>query len=95
MTSVQPKQGGEKVSKTQPPPEPKPSTEPKGNEASVSNRDQKKKKIGEDDTDSEEDVYKKDPAKPFQKKNLLIKTLKFTDNHNCQGIEALYSMEVC
>ena len=65
VTGVQPKQGGEK--QTQPPPEPKPSTEPKGNEASVSNKDKKKKEIWKDDTDNEDDVYPKNPKNPFQK----------------------------
>nr|KAJ0215639.1 hypothetical protein LSAT_V11C300132510 [Lactuca sativa] len=35
VTGVQPKQGGNKVAKTQPPPEPKPTAEPKINEASI------------------------------------------------------------
>nr|KAJ0210445.1 hypothetical protein LSAT_V11C400208170 [Lactuca sativa] len=66
MTRVQPKQGGEKVT-TQPPSGPKPSTEPKGNEASVRNKEKKKKKIGKDDTDNEDDVYAENPKNPFQK----------------------------
>ncbi|XP_052621767.1 flocculation protein FLO11-like [Lactuca sativa] len=66
VTGVQPKQGGEKAT-TQPPPAPKPSTEPKGNEASVNNKEKKKKKIGEDETDNEDDVYAKNPKKPSQK----------------------------
>ncbi|XP_052625879.1 uncharacterized protein LOC128132917 [Lactuca sativa] len=37
------------------------------NEASVSNKEKKKKKIGEDDTENEDDVYAKYPKKPFQK----------------------------
>ena len=72
MTGVQPKQGGEKA-KTQPPPEPKPTAEPKVNEASVSKR---KKKIGEDDTDDEgdyEDTLGEIPDKPYQKTKLSEK----------------------
>nr|KAJ0210234.1 hypothetical protein LSAT_V11C400205970 [Lactuca sativa] len=71
MTGVQPKQGGEKVT-TQPPSGPKPYTEPKGNEASVSNKEKKKKKIGKDDIDNEDDVYAENPKKPLQK----VKTSK-------------------
>ncbi|CAI9269809.1 unnamed protein product [Lactuca saligna] len=66
VSGVQPKQWGEKVT-TQPPSGPKPSTEPKGNEASVSNKEKKKKKIGEDDTDNEDDVYVENSKNPFQK----------------------------
>ncbi|KAL7611201.1 hypothetical protein Lser_V15G12498 [Lactuca serriola] len=64
--TIESKQGGEKVT-TQPPSGPKPSTEPKGNESSVSNKEKKKKKIGEDDTDNEDDVYAENPKNPFQK----------------------------
>ncbi|XP_052625758.1 pollen-specific leucine-rich repeat extensin-like protein 2 [Lactuca sativa] len=64
--TIESKQGGEKVT-TQPPSRPKPSTEPKGNESSVSNKEKKKKKIGEDDTDNEDDVYAENPKNPFQK----------------------------
>ncbi|KAL7593433.1 uncharacterized protein LOC128127355 [Lactuca sativa] len=46
------------------------------NEALVSNRDKKKKKIGEDDTNNEEDVYEKDPTKPFQKTKSFDKELE-------------------
>nr|KAJ0184979.1 hypothetical protein LSAT_V11C900506550 [Lactuca sativa] len=70
VTGVLPKQGQEKVT-TQPPPSgpsgSKPSAKPKGNVASVSKKDKKKKKIGEDDTDNEDDVYVENPKKPFQK----------------------------
>nr|KAJ0193603.1 hypothetical protein LSAT_V11C800454080 [Lactuca sativa] len=68
-TGVQPKQGGEKVSKQPPPSGSKLSAEPKGNEASVSNKDKKKKKIGEDDADNEDDVYVEIPKKPVQEAN--------------------------
>nr|KAJ0193115.1 hypothetical protein LSAT_V11C800452990 [Lactuca sativa] len=74
-------QGGEKMTEkvnTQPPPEPKSTAAPKDNEASVSKRDKKKKKIGEDDTD--EDVYFEDtlgenPSDPFQKTKLSYNEL--------------------
>ncbi|CAI9261827.1 unnamed protein product [Lactuca saligna] len=64
----EPKLGGEKQTRekpTQPPTEPKPSSKPKGNEASVSHKWKKKKKIGEDDTDDEDDVYAENPKNPF------------------------------
>ncbi|CAI9298485.1 unnamed protein product [Lactuca saligna] len=48
----------------------------KVNEASVSKRDKKKKKIGEDDTDNEEDVYEKNPENPFQKTKSSVKELE-------------------
>nr|KAJ0199245.1 hypothetical protein LSAT_V11C600325250 [Lactuca sativa] len=65
VTGVQLKQGGEKESKQQPPPSSsKPAAEPKVNEALVSNKDKKKKKIGEDDTYNEDDVYVDIPKKP-------------------------------
>ncbi|KAL7596833.1 hypothetical protein Lser_V15G29618 [Lactuca serriola] len=78
VISVNPKQGGEKIAKTQPPPAPKPTAEPKVNEALVSNRDKKKKKkkIEEDDTDNKEDVYEKDPENPFQKTKSSDKELE-------------------
>nr|KAJ0201392.1 hypothetical protein LSAT_V11C600320920 [Lactuca sativa] len=76
VTSVQPKQEGEKVAKTQPPREPKPTVELKVNETSVSNRDKKKKKIGEDDTYNEEDGYEKNPENPFQKTKSSVKELE-------------------
>nr|KAJ0186128.1 hypothetical protein LSAT_V11C900506530 [Lactuca sativa] len=71
VTGVQPQQGGEKDLKqetNQPPPSAsKLAAEPKGNEASVSNKDKKKKKIGEDDIDNEDDVYVEVPRKPVPK----------------------------
>nr|KAJ0221051.1 hypothetical protein LSAT_V11C200068880 [Lactuca sativa] len=75
VTGVQPKQGGEKAI-NQPPPGLKPSAKPKGNEASVSNKEKKKKKIGEDDTDNEDDIYAENPEKPFQKANPSEKELE-------------------
>ncbi|CAI9285173.1 unnamed protein product [Lactuca saligna] len=69
VTGVQPKQGGEKVTSQPPPsgsnPSAGPSAGPKGNEASVSNKDKKKKKIGNDDTNNQEDVYVENPKNPF------------------------------
>ncbi|XP_023734159.1 uncharacterized protein LOC111882023 [Lactuca sativa] len=76
VTGVQPKQGGEKAAKNQPPPEPKPTVEPKDNEASISKRDKKKKKIGEDNTDDEDDVYEENPEKPYQKTKSTDKELE-------------------
>nr|KAJ0188056.1 hypothetical protein LSAT_V11C900503890 [Lactuca sativa] len=76
VTGVQPKQGGEKVSKQTPPSGSKPSAEPKGNETSVSNKDKKKKKISEDDTDNEDDVYVEIPKNPVQKVNTSEKETK-------------------
>lgn len=77
VIDVQPKQGGDQAkAKTQPPPEPKSSTKSKVNEASVSKRDNKKKKIGEDDTDDEDDVFEENPAKPFQKTKYFDKELE-------------------
>ncbi|CAI9279258.1 unnamed protein product [Lactuca saligna] len=70
VAGVQPQQGGEKAFKqekqemNQPrPSSSKPAAEPKVNEASVSNKEKKKKKIGEDDTDNEDDVYFEVPTK--------------------------------
>nr|KAJ0220074.1 hypothetical protein LSAT_V11C200061920 [Lactuca sativa] len=84
VTCVQPKQGGEKM-KTQPPSGTKPSTEPKGNEASVSNKEKKMKKIGEDDTDNEDDVYAENPKNPFQKVKPSEKEIK--ENYKKQKAE--------
>ncbi|CAI9269411.1 unnamed protein product [Lactuca saligna] len=74
VVGVQPQQGGEKEFKqekqetNQPlPSSPKPAAEPKGNEASFSIKEKKKKKIGEDDTDNEDDVYVEVPRKPVPK----------------------------
>ncbi|CAI9295770.1 unnamed protein product [Lactuca saligna] len=81
VTSIQPKQGGEKKMEkvnTQPPPEPKSIAAPKDNEVSVSTRDKKKKKIGEDDTDEDvgfEDTLGENPSDPFQKTKLSDKEL--------------------
>ncbi|XP_052625071.1 uncharacterized protein LOC128132503 [Lactuca sativa] len=51
--------------------------EPQDNEASVSKRDKRKKKIGEDDTDNDDDYYEDTlgeiPSKPFQKTKLSEK----------------------
>ncbi|XP_052627167.1 uncharacterized protein LOC128133688 [Lactuca sativa] len=61
---------GEQESKQQPPPSSsKPAVEPKVNEASVSNKSKKKNKIGENDTDNEDDVYVDIPKKPVPKDN--------------------------
>nr|KAJ0224063.1 hypothetical protein LSAT_V11C200061910 [Lactuca sativa] len=84
VNCVQPKQGGEKMT-TQPPSGTKPSTEPKGNEASVSNKDKKMKKIGEDDTDNEDDVYAENPKNPFQKVKPSEKEIK--ENYKKQKAE--------
>ncbi|CAI9290795.1 unnamed protein product [Lactuca saligna] len=75
VTDVQPKEGGDKA-KSQPPPEPKSTAKPKVNEASDSKRDKKKKKIGEDDTNDEDDVFEENPSKPFQKTKLSDKELE-------------------
>nr|KAJ0220199.1 hypothetical protein LSAT_V11C200056640 [Lactuca sativa] len=74
VTGVQSKQGGEKS--TQPPTKPKPSSESKGNETSVSNKGKKKKNSGEDDTNDEDDVYAENPKNPFQKTKLSEKELE-------------------
>nr|KAJ0186294.1 hypothetical protein LSAT_V11C900455370 [Lactuca sativa] len=70
---------------TQPPFGPKPSTEPKGNEASFSNKEKKKKKIGKDNTDNEDDVYVENPKNPFQKVKPSEKEME--ESYNKQKVE--------
>ncbi|XP_023742892.1 uncharacterized protein LOC111891036 [Lactuca sativa] len=88
VTRVQPKQGREKESKQQPPPSSsKPAIEPKVNKASVSNKDKKKKKIGEDDTDNKDDVYVDIPKKPFPQDNTSEKQMEEITKKQCAELE--------